>query len=57
MGRGHWPIVPFYLIFTPGPKIGSQGSSSTDDINQDDHDSDHQQNVNKTTHGVGRDES
>jgi hypothetical protein len=56
-GRGHWPVIPCYLIFKLGPKIGSQGSSSTNDVNQDDHDGDHQQNVNKATHGVGRDES
>ena len=41
----------------PGPKIGSKGSSSADDVKQDNHDSDYQQNVNKATHGVGRDES
>jgi len=32
----------------------SQGLSSANDVKKDDHDGDHQKNVNETAHGVGR---
>jgi hypothetical protein len=35
----------------------SQGASSADDPEQDDHESDHQENMNETAYGVGGDKS
>jgi len=36
---------------------GSESFSSADDVKQDHHDGNHQQNVNKATHGIGGDKT
>jgi len=41
----------------PGPTKWSQGFSSANDSNQNDHDGDYQESVNDTAHGVGSDQT
>jgi hypothetical protein len=68
----NWNRLPFYTTWGiathtphvlatrksvfPGSNLAPKHTSSANDSKQDDHNGNHQKNVNETTHGVGSDE-